>query len=141
MAWWADGTSNQILVGEKHMPPAVFEKCEVGLNYNDCSYFGGGSWRTTNVARYVRHCNNAAHVGDMDCSSSHLGGRARPDDVTDKALSNSDPPNVFGSAHPGITNLLIGDGAVRSFFLTMPPRILAALGTVNDGTLVDVAGL
>ena len=140
MAWWADGTSNQILVGEKHLPPPVFENCD-GNKWNDCSYFGGASWRTPNVARYVRCCTDPSHAGNMNCAGSHLGGLARPDDVTAKALGDSAPPNVFGSAHPGITNFLIGDGAVRSFFLTLPPRILAALGTVNDGTQVDVAGL
>ena len=148
-AWLADGTSNQILVGEKHLPPSVFGVCEEPAagsadnrsKYRDCSYLCGASDRGQNVAGFVRYCSNVSHVGNMACSSSHYApGFARPDDESSAAVSVYNPTQ-FGSAHPGAVNFLIGDGAVRSFFQTMPGRILAALGTVNDGTNVDVAGL
>ena len=154
MAWWADGSSNQLLIGEKHLPPRVFEKCEpdpvVGQypTFNDCSYLTGGECLTLAVARYVRRNDNLSQAGDMSLSSVQYA-MAIPTNEYDglepgvgNAGASIGRDNArFGSAHPGVVNFLLGDGSVRSFFLTTPVPVLAALGTVNDGTVVSVPGL
>jgi len=74
-------------------------------------------------------------MGNMEAGVAPL---ARPDDETDAALRHNTGVGKFGSAHPGIVNFLIGDGAVRAFPLTTPSRIIGALGTVNDGNNVQM---
>ena len=137
MAWWADGTTNQIIVGEKHLPPAVFEKCEPGnyATYNDCSYLTGGARLRKAVAYHVRSADLESSVGNMDAGGTTT--IAIPTDETDDTLGSGGLPK-FGSAHPGLANFLLGDGAVRPFPLTTPTKIIGALGTVNDGTNVTL---
>ena len=134
MAWWADGTSNQILVGEKHLPPKVFEVCEatdatIDPYYlmHDCSYLTSG-WCRHSTAITVR---NSYTLNDWNMASgvTSMAFPTNESDATLIALS----PGKFGSAHPGIVNFLIGDGAVCSFPLTTPGAVLGALATVCDG--------
>jgi len=149
MAWWSDGASNQLLIGEKHLPPSVFEKCEpepavappTGLYsmYGDCSYICGGRFWTTSVARHVRAAITAAQMADIRSGQPHA--LAFPNEETPAALSFDSGAyrgGRFGSAHPDIVNFVFGDGAVRAFPLTMPGWMLAALGTVNDGNSVSL---
>jgi len=146
MAWWADGTSNQILVGEKHMPSSVFEKCEGATSadnykgFKDCSYLGAGTTIRLTAVGIVRNSNSAAQIGNM--SQGTLAVLSVPNDEKTTAVGfNTAGENGvinFGSAHPNVVNFLIGDGAVRPFPLTTPGSTLAALGTVNDGTIVEI---
>jgi hypothetical protein len=134
IAWWADGTSNQILVGEKHLPSNVFENCTFSGNsstYIDCSYLTGGSWYLRAVACMARNAN-VADLGNMEAG---VGVLALPNDKT--GLTHNDT-GKFGSAHPGIVNFLFGDGAIRPLPLTTPPKVIGALGTVNDGNTVTI---
>ena len=142
MAWWQDGSSNQILVGEKHLPPAVFEKCEPAtdgdsyVTYNDCSYLAGGSVTSKSIAYYARvERQGHAYFGNMNIGVAPL---ASPDNESIAATGYASLPNMFGSAHPECVNFLFGDGSVRAFFLTVPGWIIGALATVNDGTSVPV---
>ena len=138
MSWWADGSSNQILVGEKHLPSRSFEKCSPDslAEYNDCSYLNGGEVITQAVAKYVRMSTNFDNVGNM--STGMISLAFLTDEKDDDVINNY---GKFGSAHPGVVNFLIGDGAVRSFPLTTAAPLLAALGTVNDGTIVVIPGV
>ena len=134
MAWWQDGTSNQLLVGEKHLPPAYLGVCDTETRRGDCSYMGGGESYMPQMGRYVRHSTTPANEGDMTKSGIAL---ARPDDDSTSTYSGQ-TSQAFGSAHPDIVNFLVGDGSVRSVSLTTPAQILAALGTVDDGTNVTL---
>ncbi len=94
MAFWQDGTTNQLIIGEKHFPrsnPAG--TCSSFTS--DCSYLNAG-----NAGNHVIHV-----VRTFDVYST---GIARPSD------DGSDEPYIkFGSMHPGISNFLVGDGSVR----------------------------
>ena len=139
MAWWADGTSNQILIGEKHLPSSVFERCEPApasnaREYKDCSYLAAGTTVMLAATHYVRISSSAANIGNMDTGGTTL---AFPTDETDVGYF-SDRLVKFGSAHPNVVVFLIGDGAVRPFPLTTPQKVLNSLATVNDGTIVEI---
>ena len=146
MAWWSDGSSNQILVGEKHLPPAVFGRCEGGtltpettMYFGDCSYLVGGEGYSTPVARLVRASTVEAAACDVNSDTDSNRPLARVDDESNTVVAWNGAR--FGSAHPSVVNFLIGDGAVRPFFITTTSRVMAALGTVNDGNTVSVPGL
>jgi len=131
MACWTDGTSNQIIVGEKYIHPNVVGDCDQVRS--DCSYLIGGEGHYTGMARYVRTSGTVANYGNMSTDTVALG----IPDVTGVTGGT----NAFGGAHPGITHFLLGDGAVRPFPLTTPGSILAAWGTVNDGNNVLIPGI
>ena len=141
MAWWSDGTSNQILVGEKHLPSSAFEKCEPAASdgyyaqNKDCSYLTAGSVMRVSSAHMVRVTSTAAQIGNMSEGITEL---AIPTDERPESVGAVAGLSKFGSAHPNVVNFLIGDGAVRPFPLTTPGRILAMLGTVNDGNTVQL---
>ena len=63
MAWWSDGTTNQFIMGEKHVPAAALNICEgregsSTLNATNNSYswdcgigFAAGGWCEQHAAR------------------------------------------------------------------------------------------
>ena len=128
MAWWQDGTSNQLLVGEKHLPPSVFDNCVVG-EMDDCSFMIGGASMMASMGRFV-HINDTVGATDLGSGAVALAIPYAAKDVT-----------KFGSAHPDVVNFLLGDGAVRAFPLTTPAVIMAQLGTVDDGNTVRIPSL
>ena len=76
MAWWADGSSNQLLVGEKHLPPLVFKKCSpdnYAREYNDCSYLNGGD-----ACRRFRNGQRRYHRGNARRQLIGHGAEPRP---------------------------------------------------------------
>jgi prepilin-type N-terminal cleavage/methylation domain-containing protein len=139
IAWWQDGTSNQILVGEKHIPPSSFEKCESTVSpattiYSDCSYLiGGVSWALS-MGRFVQIINDPSNWGNMSVGANSLA-------LLGEETSENIVYAKFGSAHTNVVNFLLGDGAVRAFSVTTPSVIMAQLGTVNDGNYVGIPGL
>ena len=128
MAWWMDGTSNQLLVGEKHIPQSVFEVCGPGSVHHDCSYLACGASNMTGMGRLVRNATTDTY--DMKTDAVAL---ARPHGAANAT--------AFGSAHPDVVNFLLGDGAVRALPLTTPAVIMAQLGTVDDGNTVRIPSL
>jgi len=127
LSWWSDGTSNQLVVGEKHIPQKFVGQCkEPGRSEGgDCSILNVGEWRTASSFRVVRfkHPNHAPN-GDIypGIISPHENGYI---------LNN--PTGAFGSAHSGVCNFLVGDGSVQSLSMSIDPVILGDLGCVNDG--------
>ena len=136
MAWWADGTSNQIIVGEKHIPRNRLGKCSAVTNgygvapdSSDCSYLAGGSgWDSAGFGR----------------SFSGYGGWNRfgiasPGDKVYEADDYGPVWNYgFGSYHPGVCQFAVGDGSVQAFPTTTSISVLTALATVNDGKVVSL---
>ncbi|MDR0337991.1 MAG: DUF1559 domain-containing protein, partial [Planctomycetaceae bacterium] len=128
----SDGTSNQILVGEKFIP-----RDNVGLcsNYDsanrpktgDCSILGHYSWAGISGARSF----NA-----MICNNMNLSG-------TTNFYMEGDPAQ-WGGCHAGICIFLFGDGTVKALSVTIPTgpldaninSILAKLGNVDDGNTI-----
>ena len=135
MAWWQDGTSNQLILGEKHLPPERFEKCDTA-NLFDCSYLVGGHNCVKSFGRFVRQQDSASQK-DMQAGAIPL---ARPNQAASGTVSTTgtggSSSGYFGSAHPDVVNFLFGDGSVMPIPLPTPPLILAYLGTVDDGNTV-----
>jgi len=142
LAWWKDGASNQILIGEKHIPIKRLGKCtqtegtDLFLNAGDCSYLSYGSVSANGASGRTVRCGT-----NPDGSPKILypriggiyGGQSEQADETIPSISLG-----FGSYHPGVANFLFGDGSVRGLSKTTPPEILAALGTVDDGVAVSL---
>jgi prepilin-type N-terminal cleavage/methylation domain-containing protein len=149
MAWWQDGTSNQIIVSEKHIPEISFKKCSFTLATNpeeslfDCSYLSMAA--NSNDANKMR-ADKAAHAWVLPTNrqNSAFGGRAvaRGDSTepltTAYAWSYNGSSSTLGSAHPGSFNLLLGDGSVRGFPKTINPDILPRLTHASDGVTVQL---
>jgi hypothetical protein len=127
-----DGTSNQILVGEKHIHPDYLNECKVntasiGEIRSDCSFLTGGDPWLPASARIVR-------VWNLDTGALTDMGISLPGNTSNMQYHNA----MFGSWHPGICNFLFGDGAVRSLPVTLPEFSLSRLGTVDDGEPVTL---
>jgi hypothetical protein len=132
MAWWSDGTSNQLLIGEKHIPPSRLGKCgatgtEKTAYAGDCSYLPISEWGLFTISRpFLRNGTATFPIH-------------RPKDFDDD-LTKSVQDNIgFGSYHPSICNFLIGDGSVRGIGVeTSVTDILVPLSHVSDGRSVSL---
>jgi len=138
LARWSDGTSNQIIFGEKHIPTDRLGRCGGGndterlRNSGDCSYLvtggsysAGGRWLSSSRTVYYYSGGNA-----------YSFPLANP---TDFSTGTPQTNYGFGSYHPGICQFLIGDGAVRSISVTTPVNpILYSLANVYDGKAVSL---
>lgn len=134
----ADGTSNQFLVGEKHIPIAKLDKCPTPQSgqwdhetlTHDCSYLATTWIRTTAMGRAFVHW----HYDTPGGKDLFLLALKPSYDVRPQAQYAG-----FGSYHPGICNFLIGDGSVRSVSVTTPHEgVLIPLSIVNDGVAVSL---
>jgi len=128
MAWWSDGTSNQLVVGEKHVPENRLNVCgREWVRSGDCTFLTSND-RAQASFRQI-HWSNRLARDPLDYS-----------DTTPDAGNPDNSPVTgygFGSYHPGVCQFLIGDGAVRSFSNTTPmDPILCALAQVDDGLSV-----
>jgi len=103
-----DGTSNTLLIGEKHL-----NRADIGTWPGDFCIYNSGSgpgWQT----------------------SGRKAGAAFP-----LAISHDDPlAGQFGSPHPGIVQFAFADGQVQSIATSIPGTTLAALAGMNDGLVV-----
>lgn len=144
MERWSDGASNQIVVGEKHIPLNALGQCGLGsiadnnekVFIGDCTYmftannrWGGmmrlgagissspsGPWSSA-IASSPRYRNEGTYI-EPDC---------RPNDGYG-----------FGSWHPGICQFVIGDGSVRNFSISVSYDVMAMLSDVSDGGTVEL---
>jgi hypothetical protein len=152
MSWWRDGTSNQLVLGEKHVPSLRLGKCKAsdGDDGNgtvgECSFLKWGAWGASSVGRsfvYTTYANADNEVTRLDPTNIASPMYAMPiaKGPSDHREDGRSPLHQygFGSYHPGICNFLVGDGAVRGISVTTPVQpILAALAIVNDGLSVAI---
>ena len=131
MSWWQDGTSNQLIVGEKYIPTRAIDACDTATAsgnrtlYSDCSLFVSGSLTGFAPTRSFR------------------SGMAKSPDTADNITNDTDnpPKGQWGGIHAGVVNFLIGDGAVKGISLTIPTgnnSLFHYLGQVNDGNAVTI---
>jgi hypothetical protein len=119
-ARWADGTSNQVIMGEKHLRPTEHRQCTNGnpRALFDCSYFySAGEYQEYGVGRGAISFPRTFARGPND----ELG--------TPQRLTS------FGSAHPGIVNFVLGDGSVRPISISIPQDSIGAWDQINDLTI------
>jgi prepilin-type N-terminal cleavage/methylation domain-containing protein/prepilin-type processing-associated H-X9-DG protein len=125
--WWSDGLSNQLVLGEKHVPinrlgiagrkltPTWEQECWYA---DDQAFFSNLVY---GVARgWVRGSSKPIATGPNSYTSDSVG-----------------PNNyAFGSYHNGVCNFLLGDGSVQSINITVPATLLEKFIMVNDGDFV-----
>jgi hypothetical protein len=153
MAWWQDGSSNQLLIGEKHIRPDDVGKClsssatlDEKNTAGDCSILNAGFWRTSAMGRpVIRYYNGAAPTS----SSVNVATTNEGDPNTPHVNSIANYPNMpyggqnlevsrFGSFHPGISLFLLGDGSIHAFTVTISSIPYSHWAMVNDGNQVTL---
>jgi prepilin-type N-terminal cleavage/methylation domain-containing protein len=136
MARWADGSSNQLIFGEKFIPNWSLVTGNVAGTDNqrlwDGNYLYGDGSRNWSFARIITSV------------ISTYPGRIIPRSPDDSDFPNNSSPGnhwgkgSFGSHHPGTVQFVLGDGSVHIIKTIISPEVLYALAAVNDGTSVSV---
>jgi hypothetical protein len=135
---WIDGTSNQVIIGEKHIPSNAIGVCEIRAGTtadkvftSDCSYLttDGGRWGA--LMRRISRFSDLPGILTNSPKDKSEGRNSAPDCRPNDGYG-------FGSYHPGICNFLIGDGSVHSFPNTTADDILFMLSDVRDGGVVSL---
>ena len=145
-ALMSDGTSNQLMIGEKQI------------------YMGGGNSTTepnnfeflpTTADRFQNPMRDASYLihdqyafsGGASLRPLFCNGLRGSIATYDRVWVGIQPPHEyrsiwnpnapgFGSWHTSVCNFVLGDGSVRGVSVTTSGRVLAQLGVVNDGTSV-----
>ena len=153
-AWWRDGASNQLLIGEKYIPSDVIGVCDQMINGFDAAGNEQNNTRKTLVDCGMFHWNGNepytymgffARNRNVNAQGQFTGANplARgPQQYAQTAPGSGRTFNnwpfffSFGSSHPGVCNFVVGDGSVRSISVTTDANLLSHLGAVNDGQSV-----
>ncbi|MDR1958844.1 MAG: DUF1559 domain-containing protein [Planctomycetaceae bacterium] len=124
IAYWEDGTSNQLIIGEKFVPQAMFE---ANGQWDGGNFLGNATHQNLNVVRAI--------------SSGAQSIKRSPNDIPEGEyyMNNAESGNantvhaVFGGTHPEVANFLLGDGSVHAISPTINRTTLWRLGHVKDG--------
>jgi prepilin-type N-terminal cleavage/methylation domain-containing protein len=126
ISYWADGTSNQLIFGEAHLPENRMNICKAAM------------WATqTDCSTLTAHGASRGFVRPVHPAYRLARG---PQDYTGDANAESPLTGYsYGSSHSGICHFLLGDGAVRSFGTTTPmSSILVPLANTGDGKSIAI---
>jgi len=128
MSRWSDGTSHQLVLGEKHIPAWAYSDTSLpGLAWNGGWQFTSRDNAAHNVARFVSgHANTIAKSPNDPLTRKNT---VSPQDIVGQC--------TLGSSHSGIINVLVGDGSVQSVSKTISPLTLWHFTAVNDGSSVS----
>ncbi|MDR1925998.1 MAG: DUF1559 domain-containing protein [Planctomycetaceae bacterium] len=129
MSWLSDGASNQLVVGEKHIPAWALNSNKNAHKHWDGGYFG---------AYPTSYHQNAGRLVSADKIAFARG----PNDSRIPVDTTPDAAGItgnygFGSSHNGIVNFLIGDASVHAITITTSQTIMHNLSRVNDGNPVS----
>ncbi|GHT25969.1 hypothetical protein FACS18942_02360 [Planctomycetales bacterium] len=143
MARWQDGSSNQFITGEKHIPVSQLGVCEYSGTGNvwkafDCSYLiaGDGMNCMSAYRPMVWHYSGDANPEN---NGSYIWGLWRMNDElsdADHLWSKRTPAASFGSWHSGVCQFVLGDGSVRAVSVTVANPVLYSMSCVRDGLSV-----
>jgi prepilin-type N-terminal cleavage/methylation domain-containing protein len=138
----SDGLTNQLFLGEKHIPLGRVGRCdttEVGParnqpNSGDCSYLMTGVWKSPSSGRNISSFDDA-NGSPPFTPLQHAIARAG-----DFKEDNFNPIRTygFGSYHTGVCPFVMGDGSVQMISATAPFNVLEALSMMNDGISVSI---
>ncbi|MGL6193524.1 MAG: DUF1559 domain-containing protein, partial [Thermoguttaceae bacterium] len=129
-SFWSDGTSNQLLIGEKHVPAnALGQTTDAGAVWDGgyLVYWEGhigmawGRFIGRNFAVMARGPNDP---------------RVAPGKYQGNGVDWADCG--FGSAHTSVCNFVLGDGSVHGITTTVSPTVLHQLACTNDGNAVSI---
>ena len=138
----ADGLSNQLFVGEKHIPRDRLGRCGTTLtsdgagyvDQDDCSYLVASQWAVGGVRAIVSN-RSGASIPSLDGYVEYP--LSNPNDHANDPNKTALYHYGFGSSHPGVSQFLLGDGSVRSFSVaTSVFSVLRPLSLVDDGVPV-----
>ena len=135
MSWWADGTSNQIVIGEKHIPLGKVGECNPADMFTsfDCSILCAAT--AGDSGQHGRAIQQGVK-GDRITPHHRAAERLlRPQDHRTDVIPID---SGFGSYHTGVCNFLVGDGSVQSFSITMDYASLCAWGDTKSGRSVSL---
>jgi prepilin-type N-terminal cleavage/methylation domain-containing protein len=130
MAYWADGTSNQIVIGEKHIPQNFVGDCTnqamniAGSPYKivDCSYLDTSAWYRNYTSVKDIEFWNQSHQKHEIVRNLNFGETT--------ILENYG----FGSYHPGVCLFAFGDGSIAPGIVTTATSIICQLCHTSDGS-------
>ena len=134
MARWSDGTSNQIIIGEKWIPSWALE-ATTGIT---------ASWDNSYLSQWTNEClfGSARFIEDTP-GVPPIARSPNDSTIPEGTGAHSFTPSNnwgkcgFGSHHPGTCNFVLGDGSVQAFSVTMNPTTLMNLADVRSGQAVS----
>jgi hypothetical protein len=129
MSWFADGTSNQFVIGEKHIPTNRLGNCGYEeRNRSDCNFIAISGITRQSVARGWGRDSGARALakGPQDYTADTWG----------PGPNNSSGTYGFGSYHTGVCHFLMGDGSVQAIPVTTPRATINWFVRVDDGQVV-----
>jgi hypothetical protein len=133
IGYWSDGSSNQIVVGEKHVPQGTANICRTPwYKQGECTALTLNARAVAGGSRRVYQTHRLA-TGPNDFVPPDMNS-------TDNQADYSPYMGYgFGSYHSGVCQFLMGDGAVKSISTTTPmDKILVPLADVSDGVSVSL---
>ena len=134
MSRFADGTSNTIVFGEKHIPTSNIGICGSGSDKTwDCSYLlASGAYNDSSRNFQVGRSIHLIQPEPIAKGSNDFGDY---NTYPHPARYNY---YAFGSAHSGICNFTMGDGSVRGISPSTAREVMLALAHVSDGQTVTL---
>ncbi|MGL6195557.1 MAG: DUF1559 domain-containing protein [Thermoguttaceae bacterium] len=121
-AWMSDGTSNQLMFGEKFINSQDMGKCQRDVSWDCGNLIPGNNWREPHAARPATTedgpLTNAKNI------------------VWDNGVSKNPNYYAFGSSHTSVVNFVKGDGSVSSISVTAAPLVVCRLSDCRDGVSV-----
>ncbi|MDR1958647.1 MAG: DUF1559 domain-containing protein [Planctomycetaceae bacterium] len=137
-----DGLSNQLFIGEKHIPLGRVGKCDstkgdaIGNqpNSGDCSILMTGAWKSPSSGRNISSFDDQNGTPPNSPLQHTI---ARSGDFKE---DNYNPIRSygFGSYHTGVCPFLIGDGSVQQISDSTVFAVLEAFSMMNDGKSVSL---
>jgi prepilin-type N-terminal cleavage/methylation domain-containing protein len=131
---WKDGTSNQLLFAEKHIPEWANEADDI-----DATRWDGG------YHRCAGDVNAGAIMARIVSVEPELIARSPQDSLRHPKSTTSMRPiahragrEMLGSSHAGVLNGLLGDGTVHSISKDTLPTVLWYLTNTSDGNPVTL---
>ncbi|MDR3233279.1 MAG: DUF1559 domain-containing protein [Planctomycetaceae bacterium] len=153
---WTDGTSNQLIAGEKFIPSELWNvqldpnasdiKTSAYKRQWDGSYLSPNAIRQNmNIARPIYYTQSCIKRSPNDSPKISDG----LDDGSGNGIVCQDtPPNgnidantyhaVYGGIHQGICQFAVGDGTVHSIDANINWELLYHLAKTNDGEAVNI---
>ena len=129
-AYWRDGTSNQLCIAEKHIPNwALADETEAGTYWHGSYLYAAREHFAHNGGRVVSQHANMIARSTAETGTSNVG---------ESPYGALEGQFTIGSSHPGIINVLVGDGAVRNISKTTDPVTVWRLTNVRDGVPVSL---